>query len=523
MNQLESEEEKKEEEKKVEEKKEEETKQEEKKVEETKQEEKKEEEKKEEEKKVEEKKEEEKKVEEKKEEEKKVEEKKVEEKKEETPESKEEKIEKLMAKGGLKESQINTKFTCVTSETTPLSSIEDGKITIDSPVKVEASSIFSKSYTTYQVKLSEINSTVRRRFSDFDWLQQILNHLYLGNIIPMLSKKNIGDRFSDEFLHTRIDDMTLFLQYIIQDPLLKSSQVVYDFFTIEKDSEFNSKKSTYDKIKKPTNLLQIKSLSGSEKSIVNPDCEAFITKIKFNSDFMISLLNNICDKYDVICEAMKTITNNMKEIAEFYENISKNEFGLPKDIINAFKNLDNHTKDWNELLKNQSNLLSKSRTYLKFLRRELTSIREFYQKVELQKANYYKAEEKLQVKKQSLFDKKETSMSRWEIKMDKNVDQNRLKTDKEYAFMKMLPKDTESVYQSKLIYGYYIYRIIIQFKMIRGHMGKTILEVFNEYFNKQKGLLETFNKGILDNCSFFEETLKNYNVYESLSTDVKIE
>ena len=107
--------------------------------------------------------------------------------------------------------------------------------------------------------------------------------------------------------------------------------------------------------------------------------------------------------------------------------------------------------------------------------------------------------------------------------MDKNIDQNRLKTDKEYAFTKMLPKETENIYQSKLIYGYYIYRIIIQFKMIRGYMGKTLLELLNEYFNKQKGLLETFNNGILDNCSFFEEKLANYKVYEEVNSDVKAE
>ena len=317
--------------------------------------------------------------------------------------------------------------------------------------------------------------------------------------------------------------MNLFLQYIISDPLLKSSQIVYDFFTIDKDSEFNNKKNSYDKNKKPSNLLQMKSLSGFEKSIVNPNCENYISKIKFNSDFMITLLNNVSEKYDAICEAIKTINNNMKEISEIYDNISKNEFGLPKDIINAFKKLDNHIKEWNDLLKHQSNLLTKTRTYFKFFKREFTSIRDYYQKVELFKANYYKGEEKLQTKKQSLFDKKETSISKWEIKMDKNIDQNRLKTDKEYAFTKMLPKETENIYQSKLIYGYYIYRIIIQFKMIRGYMGKTLLELLNEYFNKQKGLLETFNNGILDNCSFFEEKLANYKVYEEVNSDVKAE
>ena len=75
-----------------------------------------------------------------------------------------------MAKNVLKNTPINTKFSCATIESTPLSSVNNPKITVDSPIKVEPSGIFSKPYTSYQVQLEQINSKIRRRFSDFEWL-----------------------------------------------------------------------------------------------------------------------------------------------------------------------------------------------------------------------------------------------------------------------------------------------------------------------------------------------------------------
>ena len=472
--------------------------------------------KKEEEKKVEEKKEEEKKVEEKKEEEKKEEEKKEEEKKEEEKkeeEKPEEKLQKLISKSMGKDTPLSSSFSCEKIETTPLSSIENPTLTIDSPVKVEASSIFSKSYTTYQVKVSELNTTVRRRFSDFDWLQQILTHLFPGNIIPRLSKQNIGDRFSEDLVNKRIEDMKNFLDYILSDPLLKSSQIIYDFVSIEKESEFNTKKNIYDKMKKPNNLLNFKSLTGKENSIVNQESDNYVIKIKYASEFMIESYNSISEKIDEINERMKYISVQFKQISEIMEVISKNELTLDKNICDAYKNIDKHFSIWSDLIKSQSDYLDKFKSIFKFYRREFTSIKDFFTKVENQKINYIKAEEKLQLKKQSLFDKGD--ITKWEIKFDGNEDLNELKKNKEYAFSKMLTKETENVYHLKLTYGYYNNRLINQFKMIKSLICKNNLNSFNEYYNNQQKLMESFVNDINANVTFFDNIIKKGNNDES--------
>ena len=296
--------------------------------------------------------------------------------------------------------------------------------------------------------------------------------------------------------------MTLFLQFILNDSLLKSSQIIFDFLTVEDYNDFTQKKNTYDKIKKPSNLLQIKSVAGEEKSIVNNDSEQFVLKIKFNSDVMINHYNNICEKFELITEEMKNISNHMNDISNIFSQISKNEFFFPKKMCDCYNNLENHMKNWSQLIQNQRELINIMKNSFKFFSRENSAIKEFHSKVELQKSNYYKGEEKLKIRKQSLFDKGDPM--KWELKLDKPINFVQLKENKEMAFIKMIPKETENVYQSKLIYGFYNYRIINQYNLIKDYFTKCNLELFNNYFSKQKNFLETFNNDILNNISFLD-------------------
>ena len=57
--------------------------------------------------------------------------------------------------------------------------------------------------------------------TDFEWLQNILYNLFVGNIIPQLSKKSVGDKFNEDLIHKRLLDMKMFMI----------------FFTCEKENE----------------------------------------------------------------------------------------------------------------------------------------------------------------------------------------------------------------------------------------------------------------------------------------------
>jgi hypothetical protein len=55
------------------------------------------------------------------------------------------------------------------------------------------------------------------------------------------------------------------MESITQNPELKNSQVLYDFLTIDKEIDFNTKKKEYSKLKAPTKLSQILNNEGEVK------------------------------------------------------------------------------------------------------------------------------------------------------------------------------------------------------------------------------------------------------------------
>ena len=63
--------------------------------------------------------------------------------------------------------------------------------------------------------------------TDFEWLQNILYNLFVRNIIPQLSKKNVGDKFNEELIHKILLDMKMFLDFIFADPLLKIHMILF--------------------------------------------------------------------------------------------------------------------------------------------------------------------------------------------------------------------------------------------------------------------------------------------------------
>ena len=128
-------------------------------------------------------------------------------------------------------------------DNTPLGAEENAIIQVTSPEKIEGG-FFSKSYVTYLITTNPLNLKVRRRYSDFEWFRQMLQNLYNYNVIPSTPKKSkIGiDKFGDPFLQKRMRTLEKFLNYALKNPVLKSSQILYEFISIEKDADFQKKK-----------------------------------------------------------------------------------------------------------------------------------------------------------------------------------------------------------------------------------------------------------------------------------------
>ena len=108
------------------------------------------------------------------------------------------------------------------------------------PEKVEGG-LFTKSYVTYLVTTQPLNISVRKRYSDFEWLSSTLTTYYLGTIIPPIPKKNFTSRFNEAYISKRMRTLEKFLKSLVQDPLIRNSQILYDFLIIVDEDEFTKR------------------------------------------------------------------------------------------------------------------------------------------------------------------------------------------------------------------------------------------------------------------------------------------
>ena len=75
-----------------------------------------------------------------------------------------------------------------------------------------------------------------------------------------------------------------FINFLTKDEIIKSSQIFYDFLTIQRDEDFQSKKKFYDKIKlnPMDDIRERKSLDGELKIKFNKEKEIYLENIKSN-------------------------------------------------------------------------------------------------------------------------------------------------------------------------------------------------------------------------------------------------
>ena len=132
---------------------------------------------------------------------------------------------------------IQTKYSLKT-ELTEAVGIE---IKLSSPEKIEGG-IFEKSYVSYLLETNPFGFRVRKRYSDFEWLRNILSNFYPQCVIPPLCKKKFGDRFSEKLVNKRQRLLQKFMEGITVHPLIRNSKIFFDFISCDNEEEAEKKR-----------------------------------------------------------------------------------------------------------------------------------------------------------------------------------------------------------------------------------------------------------------------------------------
>lgn len=281
-----------------------------------------------------------------------------------------------------------------------------------------------------------------------------------------------------------------FLNAVVIDPLLKTSPILYDFLSIEKDADYSKKKKTYS-LNAPVNLLQFHTRTGRiilDQSLVKD--KKLFEDIKKNIEDNQTELEKLSKAYKALFTEMNAVSTRMAEIAEIYSRMYTQsvKMGENENLIKSYQMMKKLMSDWGySELKQAKNIEIEVREHFKYVGFEYNSLKELYDRYDYSKNLYLKSREKLLGKKQELF--KRGDVSKWELNPQDKFDFN----NQSLAISKMLPKETASVENLKYVFMYHANSLNSEFNRIREVIGFQNKEKFVQFYNKNSKVLDELN------------------------------
>lgn len=169
-----------------------------------------------------------------------------------------------------------------------------------------------------------LDAKVQRKFEDFIWLQERFIELLPGVFIPPVPKKKLMERFTDELMHKKMRYFQKFIDSITRNKLLRSTQIFFDFLTIENRTDFDLKREHYSRYDMPATLVGHHTLDGILQISINTNDDVkaqTVNKIVHKNEILLKKLNIALKSVLEDMESMSMKMNNVSNIfLEIYEN-----------------------------------------------------------------------------------------------------------------------------------------------------------------------------------------------------------
>ena len=402
---------------------------------------------------------------------------------------------------------------CLKSETNELSKHDYIEITVKEPKKVD-NGFFSKTFVNFLITTNPININVRRKHEDFVWLRERLSILFNLNILPRLPKK--GKVNEDKHINKRMRNYERFLVYLAKDPLVKNSQIFFDFLTIENDSDFEKRKKIYNRLKTPVELKDIKTIDGKMRVNITIKKETLLENIRDNSAFNETALKKFNQNFKLLKEEMKTVITRVLSFGPLFDKLIKisSTYFDNNVILESYNQMKNIFITWAETLKKQNTFFfTDVKEYLRLLSGNYHHLRELVQYVEKIKINYNKISKNLTSKKMELFRKGD--MSSWQLDVKDKENINSFYSDRLASYKKICFKETNSVIKQKEKYGYHLNKIISEYQRLRSINTIEHKEKVIQFSKKESEITSNYAKMMGNIIAIMENCVENVNKEEN--------
>ena len=406
--------------------------------------------------------------------------------------------------------RLPEKIKCQSVEETEISQYKDLPIKIGMPEKVGKSIIKKKAMTYFTTIAVPLGKVVKRSFDDFEWLRLKLNKMFDSNFIPSLPKMNpILGINNDEQISRSIEK---FMHYLSLDPIIKNSQILYDFLSIENYDEFTKKKKEYEVITPCNDIQDFKSITGEIDINFDDQKEKRLITIKEFCNNNSKLLEKLNSNLNSFFQEMNSVIKRTNEIANIWGNLFKTsekyqDDNISKDIYyqmnNFFFNLANNFKKQNDFIN-----VDIKESFI-FMQHNYVSINELIKRIESKKKVYAKEEKVLISLKEDLFKTRNTEghkIHNVDIDVDKKNDLG------DFDLSTMLPLNTQALLDMKKSYGFYLNRFLSEYDRMK-RLNSVI------YREKIQSCYKTQNLIASELCACVETLMSVMDMYSGDTPD----
>ena len=333
------------------------------------------------------------------------------------------------------------------------------QVVIKNPKPV-VTNFLSSNYVQYEVETKQMNWLVKRRYSDFEWLRQVLSKFNPGHLVPPLPSKKIGPRrFELDFIAKRMKFLQKFIDAVMESEIFKASEPLKAFLSMTDKNQFSAKMKELSSYLTSPYVNEYRTFDG-EIEIDRPDegdKEKYFVNITHYFKIQSQLFERMNSNFKTLHKSLTNSCYALNDIQRDFQTLHLlNVRVMMKDeITKAFEELGKFFKNWKRITYKQNEIF---KTYLKdffkFVGMECGAYNELIVKRNSLKNNFFEEQKKLIAKKEKLWATGDST--KWEIIDDfNNIDKLKLMTDKMYAFTKMCTQDTNHLISLGNTLGFY--------------------------------------------------------------------
>ena len=351
----------------------------------------------------------------------------------------------------LKEKKLN----CKKLEPTELSK-KDIKIVVSNPVTVEGG-MFGKSYIKYEVTTEPLNWTVERRYSDFDALRKLFQKFYPSFNIPPLPLKKIGNkRFTEHFVQKRMKFLNQFFANILKSESFRCADFLIVFLTYTDRGKFEAKFKEYHSTNLSPYVEEYKTLDGILTISSDEKNERYFRNTSTYFRLQANILDKVNDNLKALNHNMKTVCELVKAIQENFEalHVLNTRVMMKQTITKAYEEISCFFKNWGNILTKQRLLVKDHmKDFFKYVNLEGHAYTELIERREDLKEKFDSENAKLTAKKEKVFSTGDINKMELDPN-DKDIDKQRILSDKPYAFEHICFADSKELEILKNQLGY---------------------------------------------------------------------